>query len=109
MVTRREDSVTLGEVYRLVLDLKEDQGEKLDAIDKQVRLTNGRTTRLEEQMQQVNRDLREVRQRPAQAFDGESFSIKVSKKMWLLIASVVGSMPVFAPIVADWIKKAFER
>jgi hypothetical protein len=114
---RREDdhSVTLGEVFRLITALKEEHGNKLDAIEHQVRITNGRTTTLEGKMERVILDVRDLKNPPPQSNpsvpimtpEGESLSIKVSPKMWVLIASAFGSMTVFAPMIAEWFKKLF--
>jgi hypothetical protein len=108
---RRDDdhSVTLGEVFRLITALKEEHGTKLDAIDKQVRITNGRTTTLEEQMRGVQQDVREMKPPqpagvPVVTPDGESLSIKVSAKMWAAIVAVGTALAVFVPIIADWLK-----
>lgn len=106
------DEVTIGEVFRLVKSVKEEHGEKLDAIDQQVRLTNGRTTTLEAHVSVLNREVRELQSRPTPQHltppdSGESFSVsgKVSAKMWALIASAVAGLSIFSPIVAEWLKK----
>jgi hypothetical protein len=110
---RRDDDqgVTIWEVYRRLCDMDA----KLDAIDKQVRITNGRTTTLEAQMSDVKQDIRDIKPPaspsnpsvPIMTPEGESLSIKVSPKMWVLIASAFGSMTVFAPMIAEWFKKMF--
>lgn len=43
-----DDQVTLGEVYRKLIDIDGRHGAQLAAIEAQARLTNGRTSRLEE-------------------------------------------------------------
>lgn len=95
MTGRRVDdqSVTLGELYRLVTSLKEEHGDKLDAIDTQVRITNGRTTKLETQMSVVQQDVRDLKPPqppgvPVVTPEGESLSIKVSPKMWAAIVAL---------------------
>lgn len=117
MSGRRDEDrdVTIWEVYRRLVDMDA----KLDAIDKQVRITNGRTTTLEAQMLDVKQDIRDIKppttQPPAgpsvpiMTPEGESLSIKVSPKMWVLIASAFGSMTVFAPMVAEWFKQLFGK
>lgn len=116
MTGRRVDdqSVTLGELYRLVTSLKEEHGDKLDAIDKQVRITNGRTTKLETQMEAVKQDVREMKPPqppgvPVITPEGESLSIKVSPRMWAAIVAVGSSIVVFGPMVAEWFRKLFEK
>jgi len=106
-----ESQVTLGEVYRLVKALKDEHGDKLDAIDGQVRLTNGRTTRLEEQVFRLNQEMRDVKHVPESVpvvnQDGESLSInaRVSPKMWAAMASFVTGLTIFAPMVAEWLRR----
>jgi hypothetical protein len=108
---RRDDdqSVTLGELFRLVMSLKEEHGNKLDKIDLQVRITNGRTTTLEEQMRAVKVDVRDLKPPqpsgvPVVTPEGESLSIKVSAKMWAAIVAVGTALAVFVPMLAEWFK-----
>ena len=105
------DNVTLGEVFRLVEALKDEHGEKLDKIDQQVRLTNGRTTRLEVHVDTLKTEVRSLKHAqpaaPSQTVstaEGESLSIKVSPKMWALIASAFAGLTIFAPMVSEWVK-----
>ncbi len=100
-----DQDVTIGEVYRLVKTLKDEHGDKLDAIDAQVRLTNGRTTVLEQQVIALNK----APSPPVVTADGESLTIKITPKMWALIASVVATLSVVAPMVADVLKKLAGR
>jgi hypothetical protein len=109
---RRDDdqSVTLGELFRLIIALKEEHGKKLDQIDLQVRITNGRTTKLEEQMLAVKQDVRELKPPnppgvPVVTPEGESLRIHMSKAVWAGIVALVSSLAIFAPIVAEWFKK----
>jgi hypothetical protein len=108
---RRDDdqSVTLGELFRLITALKEEHGNKLDKIDLQVRITNGRTTALEEQMRAVKVDVRDLKPPtpsgvPVVTPEGESLSIKVSARMWAAIVAVGTALAVFVPMLADWFK-----
>lgn len=98
------DDVTIGEVFRLVETLKDEHGQKLDDIDKQVRITNGRTTKLETQVEALMRPATPP-SLPIMTPEGESLSIKISPKMWALIASAFMGMSMFGPILADWLKK----
>jgi hypothetical protein len=103
-----DDGVTIGEVYRLVEALKDDHGQKLESIDQQVRITNGRTTRLEGKMD-ILWGLKDAAAStppslPVVTPEGESLSIKISKKMFALIVSVVTGLLVFVPILARWIE-----
>lgn len=112
---RREDdqSVTLGEVYRLVKDLKEEHGSKLDAIDSQVRITNGRTTKLEAHVEVLNREVRDLKPQPpltppglpVMTPEGESLSIKISPKMWAAIAGLGAALVVFLPALQKWLDR----
>lgn len=111
MIDRCEEDdhkVTLGEVYRLVCNLKDEQGDKLDAIEHQVRIANGRTTRLETQMELLNRE-RDVKVLPVVVPTGESLSIQVSAKMWAGIMALVSSLAVFGPMLGEWIKALFGK
>jgi hypothetical protein len=101
------DDVTVAEVYRLLgaMNLK------LDSIDTQVRITNGRTTKLETEMIDVKEDVRDIKELAANPpsvpivnQEGESLSIKVSPKMWALIAAAFGSLTVFGPVILEWVK-----
>ena len=103
-----DDGVTVAEIYRLLGAMNY----KLDSIDKQVRITNGRTTKLETEMVEVKEDVRDIKTLAANPpsvpivnQEGESLSIKVSPKMWALIASAFMGMSMFGPILAEWLKK----
>ena len=114
MPGRRSDDtdVTLGEVYRLVQAVKEEHGIKLDAIDTQVRITNGRTTTLETKVEGLQRDVHGLKPPPPQTPpglpvmtpDGESLSIRISPKMWAVIAAIASSLYIFVPIAAKWLE-----
>jgi len=104
----RDDDKTIGEVFRLIESLKDDHGKKLDDIEKQVRITNGRTTKLETQVEGLMRAASipvTPPSLPIMTPEGESLSIKISPKMWALIASAFMGMSMFGPILADWLKK----
>lgn len=108
------DDKTIGEVYRLVEGLKEDHGKKLDDIDTQVRLTNGRTTKLEVHVETLKSEVRSLKHHhqytapptppallPAPIADGESLSIKVSPKMWRVLAGAGGALFV---MLVEWLR-----
>ena len=62
MVNRPDsEKVTLGEVHRLLMSMDERHSSKLDAIEQQARLTNGRTSKLEARVDGHDRDLHEVK------------------------------------------------
>lgn len=109
-----QDDKTIGEVYRRLVDMDERYETKLDRIEEQVRKTNGRTTTLEANYEHIRSEIRSIRRPhtpaslpaiPVATPDGESLSIKISKKMFALIASVIAALLIFAPIVAEWLKK----
>ena len=87
------DDVTIGEVFRRLCDMDERYEKKLDQIDQQVRLTNGRTTKLEERVEGIMRRFR--------SGAGESFAVTISPKIWAAIAAGGGML--FAMLV-DWLK-----
>jgi hypothetical protein len=99
--------VTIDEVFRLVQSLKLDHGVKLDEIERQVRITNGRTTELERQFAVFKRESEIVQRTPVVIPEGESFTLRVTPKMWAAIASVFTGLSVFGPMLAEWIKKLF--
>lgn len=115
MTGRREDDKTVGEIYRRLVDMDERYEKKLDRIEEQVRLTNGRTTTLEANYENIKTEIARLMRQflhlktvpavPVTTPDGESLSIKISKKMFALIASVVAALLIFAPIIADWLKE----
>jgi hypothetical protein len=41
--------------------------------------------------------------------EGESFTLRVTPKMWALIASAFTGLSVFGPMLAEWIKKLFSQ
>ena len=113
---RRSDDtqVTLGEVFRLVQALKEEHGDKLDSIETQVRITNGRTTKLEAHVEVLNREMRDLKiplmtppALPVVTPEGESLSVsaKVSPKMWAAIAGFGTALMVFLPTLREWLEK----
>ncbi len=105
------DKVTLGEVSRKLDDMDERYTAVLKGIDTQVRMTNGRTTKLESQVEVLNREMRDIRIAPQPVVlpDGESISIRVSPKLWAVIGSVVSALAIFAPMVQQWIEGLFHK
>ena len=105
-MARREDDRTIGEVYRHLVDMDQRTEKKLDRIEEQVRLTNGRTTRLEERVELL-RSQHPITPSslPVVTPEGESLSIKVSPKMWAAIVSGGAVLWVAAQWAADWLKK----
>lgn len=103
------DKVTIGELYRRLDEMGERIEKKLDGIDTQVRITNGRTTKLEVLVDGLRRDV-DAKGAPVTPAnlqtiaDGESLSVKVSPKMWALIVSLAGAGGMFLPLVAEWLK-----
>lgn len=123
MAGRREDdptTVTVYEVYRKLVDMDERYEAKLNGIDKQVRITNGRTTTLEAEMRGVKEDVRDIRlgvmpvpstppSLPVMTQEGESISVKVSPKMWaaFLVAAPVAWYALIS--FGKWIEQLLER
>lgn len=99
-----QDNPMTGEIYRRLVDMDERYEKKLDRIEEQVRMTNGRTTKLEvhvENLQSSVRSLRhhqQVHDHPATppalpaGPSGESLSIKVSPNMWKALAAIGGGV-----------------
>ncbi|MDP2319555.1 MAG: hypothetical protein Q8O42_09495 [Acidobacteriota bacterium] len=110
------DEVTVGEVYRRLVDMDERYETKLDRIEAQVRTTNGRTTTLEANAKHVASSLRAIWSRingtphtptslPS-AEPGESFGVKISPGMWKALAAAGGALATLAlPRVAEWLQK----
>lgn len=110
MPSRRADDTTIGEVYRRLVDMDERYDTKLTRIEEQVRITNGRTTRLEERVELLKDQVRHPITPPAlpsvpvTTNDGESLSIKISPKMWAAIVSGGAVLWVAAQWAAEWLK-----
>ena len=113
---RREDDTTVGEIYRRLVDMDERYEKKLDRIEEQVRLTNGRTTTLEANYDNLKSEIRSFRDLhpqtppalpsvPVTTAEGESLSIKVSPKMWMAIVSAMSALWLLAQWAARWIEK----
>lgn len=114
-----QDEVTVGEVYRRLVDMDERYEAKLDRIEAQVRTTNGRTTKLETLVEGLRGSVRALWARlndvphppptpPAlPAIEpGESFSVKISPAMWKALAAAGGAIGALAlPRVAEWLGK----
>jgi len=92
------DEVTVGEVYRRLVDMDD----KLDRIETQVRTTNGRTTKLEALVDELRGSVRRLWAKrsdvphtppsspPVEA--GESISVKISPAMWRALAAAGGAL-----------------
>jgi hypothetical protein len=93
---RSEDRVTIGEVYRRLVDMDERYEKKLDRIETQVHETNSRTTTLEGKVRHLERF------DAAPALEGESVSVKLSPKVWTAIAGAVGML---LAMFIEWAKR----
>lgn len=105
-------------LYRLLKDMKDEHGHVLEDIRDETRKTNGRVSKLEERTEGQGRELGRLNSAvfprptgssspatlPVVTPEGESLSIRISPKMWALIAAVVSGLSIFGPIVADWVK-----
>jgi len=86
--------VTLGEVYRLLLA----HGGKLDNIETQTRITNGRVTRLEGRADVVDREVRDLKRgRPEVAkavptSGAISLSIPMDVKTLVIVLSAAAAL-----------------
>ncbi len=59
------DDVTLGEVFRRLIDIDKRHGDQLDEIVQQAKITNGRTARLEGRVDGHDRELRDLKLAPS--------------------------------------------
>jgi hypothetical protein len=59
------DDVTLGEVFRRLIDIDKRHGDQLDEIVQQAKITNGRTARLEGRVDGHDRELRDLKLSPS--------------------------------------------
>lgn len=110
-----DDKVTTGEIYRRLCDMDERYEKKLDRIEDQVRTTNGRTTALETSMaahrSDIGRLTSAVFPRPAAVTSavtetGESFSVKLSPKMWTALAAMGGVLfAMLVETIKQWMSK----
>lgn len=107
---QREDDKTIGEVYRRLVDMDERYEKKLDGIDQQVRLTNGRTTKLEANYDNLHSAVRRLQDHPAAmvapADTGESLLVKISPKMWVAMAAAGGML---FPKLIVWLSAWLDR
>ncbi|HYC00453.1 MAG TPA: hypothetical protein VEC57_15050 [Candidatus Limnocylindrales bacterium] len=55
------DDVTIGEIHRRLVDIDERHSHQLNEIATQVRITNGRTTRLEERVTGHDHELKNLK------------------------------------------------
>ncbi len=111
------DEMNSGEISRVLARLERGQaahGAKLDEIREQTMKTNGYVGRHEERLTMLDRDVRDLKlaappppppSLPIMTPEGESLSIKISPKMWALIASAFMGMSMFGPILAEWLKR----
>lgn len=56
--------VTIGEVYRLLLAMKEDHGQQLANIYVETRKTNGNVIRHEQRLDGIDREVRDLKRKP---------------------------------------------
>ena len=113
------DNVTTSELYRLVLDMKSEQGDHLKEIRRQTTATNGRLNRAEQKLLDHDHQLKEVKQaqrvpasavmdgsRRSVADDPATVSLVISAKMWALLASVAAgagvAMPTLIKLIEQW-------
>ena len=107
------DNVTIGEVYRRLVDMDERYDAKLSGIDAQVRITNGRTTKLETQMDMANREIRDIKRAtrppatpPSLPDMNESIKLTISPNMWKLIAGGLGAAAGLGfPAIVRWLSQ----
>jgi hypothetical protein len=109
----QDGAVTTGEIYRRLCDMDERYEKKLNSIDLQVRMTNGRTTRLEEKVLGINRDIRGMKQAhpsgtsiPVATPDGESIQVRISSRMWV---GICGAVAFASPLIFDWLKNWLQK
>ncbi len=109
------DEVTTGEIFRRLCDMDERYEKKLDRIEQQVRTTNGRTTTLEANFENLKSEVRSMKgpvtppslpSFPVTTNDGESITVKVSNKVWTgICAAVAVASPILVEKLKDWFGK----
>jgi hypothetical protein len=106
------NEVTTGELYRRLCDMDERHGATLADISTQVRLTNGRTTRLEAHVEGHDRELRDLKREreAAQAIPSELKELidlardargvaRFGRVMWAIGGALV---PLIVWLAAHW-------
>lgn len=114
------DDVTTAELYRLVSDMKREQGVELREIRRQTTETNGRVRTAEQKLRDHDREFKEVKAairvpvaavadgtRKSSADDPATVSLAISAKMWALLAGVGAgagvAMPTLIKLVEKWL------
>lgn len=108
-----DNNVTTSEVYRLLRDIDERHTHQLSEIEKQVRLTNGRTTHLEFRMDAHDSQIKEISSRVGSNITlppevNELIQIardmrgaaKFGKMVWGFIYGLIGAL---VPIALWWL------
>jgi hypothetical protein len=83
--THHADDVTLGEIYRRLLDIDERHGDQLAQVIEQQKIANGRTTRLEARSDGHDRELRDIRLTP-RPVDGPPVAVAIPPEIAELLS-----------------------
>ena len=95
------DDVTIGEVHRLLVSMKDEHGEALTEIRRQTTATNGRVIAAETRLNGHDREIRDLKhravsqhqqRRASDRADAITLNIPTSKASLTLMLSVVGGI-----------------